>query len=58
MILALAHLVKRLRQQKRQGFACHPALGPTAVDAPAPLTRKKPDWVIPAAEQPEADEED
>ena len=46
VLFALAHLAKRVRQQKRQGFARRPALDPTAVDAPAPLTRKKPDWVV------------
>lgn len=46
VLFALAHLAKRLRQQKRQGFARRAAPDTTAVDIPAPLTRKKPDWVV------------
>ena len=46
VLFALARLAKRLTRQQRLGFARRPAPDPTAVDAPAPPTRKKPDWVV------------
>jgi multisubunit Na+/H+ antiporter MnhG subunit len=46
VLFALAHLAKRLSRQKRQGFARRAAHDTTAVDTPAPLIRKKPDWVV------------
>ena len=33
-------------RKKRQGFGSRPAPDPTTVDAHAPLTRKKPEWVV------------
>ena len=45
-LLTLARLAKRFHRQSRQGFVRRPASDPTAVDAPTPLTRKKPDWVV------------
>ena len=46
VLFALAHLAKRLSRQQRQGFARRAAHDTTAVDTPAPLIRKKPDWVV------------
>jgi len=46
VLFALAHLAKRISRQQRQGFARRAAPDTTAVDIPAPLTRKKPDWVV------------
>lgn len=46
VLFALAHLARRLHRKKRQGFGRRPAPDPTTVAAPAPLTRKKPDWVV------------
>jgi transposase InsO family protein len=46
VFLVLACLAKRRTQQQRQGFARRPGPGSTVTDLPAPLTRKKPDWVV------------
>jgi hypothetical protein len=46
VLFALAHLARCLHRKNRQGFVRRPASDPTAVDAPDPLTRKKPDWVV------------
>lgn len=45
-LFALDHLARRLHRHRRQGFARRPVVNPTAVTAPAPLTRKKPDCVV------------
>lgn len=45
-LFALILLARRLHRKKRQGFGRRPAPDPTTVAAPAPLTRKKPDWVV------------
>lgn len=45
-LFVLALLARRLHRKKRQGLARRPAPDSTTVDAPAPLTRKKPDWVV------------
>ncbi len=41
-LFALVYLAKRLNGQKRQGYARRSAQDILAVDAPAPLTRKRP----------------
>ena len=46
VLFVLARLSKHLNRQERQGFARRPVTDPTALDDPAPLTRKKPDWVV------------
>lgn len=46
VLFVLARLAKHLNRQERQGFARRPVTDPTALDDPAPLTRKKPDWVV------------
>ena len=46
VLFASAHLAKRLSRQQRQGFARRASPETTAVDGPAPLTRKKSDWVV------------
>ena len=45
-LFALILIARRLHRKKRQSFGRRPAPGTTAVDIPAPLTRKKPDWVM------------
>lgn len=45
-LFALARLAKRLNRQQRQGFARLPAPGPAVIDALAPPTRKKAEWVV------------
>jgi len=45
-LVALARLAKGRTQQQRQGFARRPGPASTVTDLPAPLTRKKPDWVV------------
>ena len=45
-LFALILLARRLHRKKRQGFGRRPAPDPTTVAAPAPLTRKMPDWVV------------
>lgn len=45
-LFAFILLARRLHRKKRQGFGRRPAPDPTTVAAPAPLTRKKPDWVL------------
>lgn len=46
VLFVLVGQAKHLTRQQRQGFARRPAPDPTAVDATAPPTRKKPDWVV------------
>jgi len=46
VLFVLARLAKRINRQQRQGFARRSAPDPAADDAPAPSTRKKPDWVV------------
>jgi len=46
VLIALARLAKRLNRQQRQGLARRPAPDPAVIDALAPPTRKKPDWVL------------
>jgi transposase InsO family protein len=45
-LFVLAHLARHLNRQKHQGFGRRSVVDPNAVDAPAPLTRKKPDWIV------------
>ncbi len=45
-LFALAYLANPLNRQKHQSFARRPTLDLTTTDVPAPLTRKKPDWVV------------
>jgi len=45
-LFALVLLSRRIYRKKRQGFGSRPAPDPTTVDAHAPLTRKKPEWVV------------
>ena len=45
-LFALVLLSRRPYRKKRQGFGSRPAPDPTTVDAHAPLTRKKPEWVV------------
>ena len=45
-LFALAYLANPLNRQKHQNFARRPTPDPTTADVPAPLTRKKPDWVV------------
>lgn len=46
VFFVLVSLAKRHNRQQRQGFARRLTPDPAAVDAPAPPTRKKPEWVV------------
>ena len=45
-LFALAYLANPLNRQKHQSFARRPTPDPSTADVPAPLRRKKPDWVV------------
>jgi putative transposase len=46
VLFVLARVAKRRNRQQRQGFARRPAPDPAVIDALAPPTRKKPEWVV------------
>jgi hypothetical protein len=46
VLFVLVGQAKRLTRQQRQGFARRPAPDPAVIDALAPPTRKKPEWVV------------